>query len=743
MAPILVLFTVTIFLAAGLLFLVEPMFARMALPLLGGSPAVWNTALVLYQATLLLGYLYAHFVSRLRPRRQAELHALVLLIPLFVLPITATGHGTPVGGANPVPWFLGLLATAVGLPFFVVSTAGSLLQRWFARSGHVAAADPYFLYAASNLGSFAGLLAYPLLVEPFLPLRAQSLFWAAGYVGLACLVIACAWVALTGRRRAAARALETAADTTPLAPIAGRRKLRWIAWAFVPSSLLLGVTTHLTADVGSLPLLWVVPLALYLLTFTLAFARRTLVPQAWLLRTLPPVATLLTVVLAARANEPFAFILGVDLVALTLCGLLFHGMLAADRPESRHLTAFYLWVAVGGVLGGAFNALLAPLVFRSVLEYPIVVVVACLLAPPRAGGPRPTPNALDFVLPAGLFGVTALAILLVSRSGFAAARPAILLAFAWPAFFAFSFSRRPLRFGLGIAAVLLAAQSGMVGGDRLLHEERSFFGVHRVLATRGGKHLLLHGSTFHGLQWIDPQRAGEPLSYYHRNGPFGQLFADRRARAGGRPLTVGLVGLGAGALAAYAQAGDAWTAYEIDPVVDRIARDPRWFTYVDNAKAPLHTELGDGRLSLTRDVDARFDVLVLDAYSSDAIPVHLLTREAMRLYVARLAPGGVLAFHLSNRHLDLRPVVAALAQDQHLACRLRDDLDVTAAEYVAGRFPTRLMVVARRDADLGSLATDPRWTAPSVRADLPLWTDDYSSILPLYSGDASHTATSR
>jgi hypothetical protein len=246
----------------------------------------------------------------------------------------------------------------------------------------------------------------------------------------------------------------------------------------------------------------------------------------------------------------------------------------------------------------------------------------------------------------------------------------------------------------------------------------------------GGNHLLIHGCTFHGLQWIDPAKRDQPLSYYHREGPFGQVFADRAASSG--PLSVGLVGLGTGALVAYARPGDHWLAYEIDPVVDRLARDPRWFTYIHDAPVPLRTVLGDGRLSLAADTTQKFDVLVLDAYSSDAIPVHLLTREAMRLYVERLAPGGVLAFNLSNRHLDLRPVLAALAKDQGLVSRLHDDLDVTPEQFVAGRFPARVAVVARTLEDLGGIARDPRWIEPRTRADLELWTDDHSSLLPIY-----------
>ena len=738
----LVLFTATIFLSAALLFVVEPLFARMALPMLGGSPAVWNTALVFYQAVLLLGYLYAHVLTRLTPRKQALFHSVVLILPLLVLPISAMRAGAPPGGANPIPWLLALLLSAVGLPFFVLSTSGSILQRWFGRVGHGSSRDPYFLYAASNLGSMLGLLAYPFVIEPNLRLRMQSLGWSAGYIVVALLTLACAWLALKpGTNEAAAPVVEPLAHAED---IPWRRRLRWVLWAFVPSSLLMGVTTHLTSDVGSFPLLWVMPLALYLLTFTIAFGRPQWVRRTLLLRAYALLVVLLAVALAARANEPFLFILALDLSFLVLSGLLFHGLLSDDRPDATHLTQFYLWIAVGGVLGGLFNALLAPLLFSSVLEYPLVVVLACMIAPAIPTGREPKPfGVLDVVLPVGVGALTFAAVTLVTKFGLGGARMVILLSFAWPAFLVLSFSRRPLRFGLGIAALLIAAQAFTVGGGKLLHEERSFFGVHRVIETQGGKHLLLHGSTFHGLQWIDPAKRDQPLSYYHREGPFGQVFAERAAAQ--RPLKVGLVGLGAGALVAYARPGDQWTAYEIDPVVDRLARDPKWFTYIHDAPVELRTVLGDGRLSLAADTAQTYDVLVLDAYSSDAIPVHLLTREALRLYVARLAPGGVMAFNLSNRHLDLRPVVAALAKDQGLVCRLHDDLDVTAEQFVAGRFPARVAVVARTLADLGGIARDPRWIEPRTRAGLELWTDDYSSLLPIYSanGDPSDAKSTR
>ena len=380
---VLVLFTSAIFLSAALLFVVEPMFARMVLPLLGGSPAVWNTTLAFYQATLLLGYAYAHALSRLRLRTQALVHFVVLLLPAFALPIAVARFGTPTGDVNPIPWLLGLLVSAIGLPFFVMSTGSAVLQRWFARTNHGAARDPYFLYAVSNLGGLLGLLAYPVVVEPRLTLADQSRLWTTGYVVAAVLTVACAVSALLSSSPppvGEATPTESTCRESP-APIGWRRRLRWVVWAFLPSSLLLGVTTHLTSDVGSLPLLWVAPLALYLITFTIAFGYPSLAPRSLMIRALLLVVVLVTITMAAHATEPFVLILALDLALLALMGLVFHGLLAEDRPTPMHLTEFYLWVASGGVLGGISNSLIAPVIFSSVAEYPIVLVLACLMIP--------------------------------------------------------------------------------------------------------------------------------------------------------------------------------------------------------------------------------------------------------------------------------------------------------------------------------------------------------------------------
>ncbi|MGH7724926.1 MAG: fused MFS/spermidine synthase [Candidatus Eiseniibacteriota bacterium] len=724
----LALYVATVFVGASLLFVVQPLFGRMILPRLGGSPSVWNTALVFYQAVLLLGYAYAHVATRrLGVKRQSLLHGLVLLLPIVFLPLLLPADRIPPTTENPIPWILALMATTVGVPFFVVSTTGPLLQRWFAETGHRTSHDPYFLYAASNLGSMLGLLGYPFLIEPMLTLRQQGFLWAWGYGLLAVLTALCA-LTLWRRPATAPATTETPSAAPPPAALPWKRKLRWVMLAFVPSSLMVGVTTHLTADIAAVPLLWVIPLAIYLMTFTLAFAGRPLISQAKLLRVLPYLILSLVIVLASRSVGSVPLLLAIHLIGLFVIAYLLHGELAADRPPASQLTEFYLWIAFGGVLGGAFNGLLAPVVFSSVLEYPIALVLACMLAPPLAEvKPGTRARVLDFALPLVLGVVMYGLVSLFQKAGLSAEKATFFVLFPLPALFAFSFSRRPLRFALGIAALLIGSSPFEPDGRKLLIEERNFFGVLRVLMTDKNQHVMYHGSTVHGMESLDPEMRKEPLSYYHRKGPLGQVFT--ALEDVGRVQTVGIIGLGAGALAGYAQPGQKWTVYEIDPAVVRVAQDPAYFTFMAKSPVRIDVQVGDGRLSLEADRDARFDILVLDAYSSDAIPVHLLTRESLKLYADRLSDHGVMLFNISNRHLNLIPVVGRLAKDAGLVCRIRTDVWLTKKAYEAGHFPSVGAILARKADDLGPIALDDEWKEPVIPASAPLWTDDYSSLV--------------
>jgi hypothetical protein len=730
-----VLFAVTAFINAALLFFLEPLIAKMILPHLGGTPAVWNTCMVFFQAVLLAGYAGAHgLATRLRPGRQLAiacgLQALVFLVLPFHLPHSLL-RAIPYE-ANPIPWLLLLLLVVVGLPFFVLAAAGPLLQRWFAGTGHPAAPDPYFLYAASNLGSMLALVSYPWLVEPNLRLFEQAWAWAAGYGLLVALTLGCAVVL---GRSSAAPLPAARNDEEPDQRVTVGRRLRWVALAFVPSSLMLGVTTYLSTDIATIPLLWVVPLALYLLTFIVVFARRPLLPPRLAGRLLPVSVLLLILSLLCRDMEPPVVLLVVlHLAALFVAALYCHGLLAADRPPPRRLTEFYLWMALGGVLGGMFNALVAPLVFTQVVEYPLALVLVCLLrvrARPGTGG-RMRSRLLDWVLPLGLGLLTAGLVRGLQDSGLEPAQLRMGLMFGVPAVLGYSFVDRPLRFALGVTAFLLGGLTYTGAQGRPLHSERSFFGVLRVTRDPSGKfHQLVHGNTIHGRQFIEDSRRREPLSYYHRDGPVGRFFQALEPRL--HRARVGVVGLGVGAMAAYAQPKQEWTYYEIDPAVKRLACNPAYFTFLTDCRArKLEVLLGDARLRLREAPEAAYDVFVLDAFSSDAVPVHLLTREALRLYLAKLSAHGLLLFHISNRYLDLKPVVANLAQDAGLVCRYREDLSLTAADKAEGRDPSQWVLMARSREDLGPLDRTVQWLPLAGRPNKALWTDDFSNILSIF-----------
>jgi hypothetical protein len=771
-------YALTALLGAFLLFLVEPMFARMVLPLLGGAPAVWNTCLVFYQVVLLAGYLYAHAVRGRAPRVQVLLHAALLAAAALVLPIAVRGNVTPPVSANPIGWVFQLLFVSLGLPFFVLAATGPTVQRWSAALGSRAGGDPYALFAASNAGSFLALLGYPLLIEPTLRLRAQAIGWAAGYGIFAALMMACgviAWrlggaapapggTAQTARpefhgagetgRRVKPRATGTAGSDMAAPPEAAAidddpwgARVRWLGLAAIPSTLMMSVTTFISTDVAAVPLLWVVPLALYLLTFVLAFSERSPVPRR-LVASLFPVAVVLVVALVlAPAIYPFVAIV-LHLTAFFVIALACHLELAESRPPSESLTEFYLWLSAGGAAGGLFNTLVAPLLFVNPFEYPLAALSACLLLPDvntdrevstRASGVRrreatPAPETAP---PLTLTVVTALLpVLLVVAALWTVqlldehlshdALPRYLMIFGPACFVAFLMRRTPLRMGIALAIVAVAGSFVRFDNRVPIHVERSFFGVHRVMVTPEER-VLLSGTTNHGVQSRNPALRCEPLSYYSRGGPVGQAMnmLTRRTPPAAR---FGVVGLGTASMAAYARPGQSWTFFEINPAVERLARDNDYFTFLRDCAPAAKVVIGDARLMLTSQPDGSFDMLVLDAFSSDAIPVHLMTLEAMRLYFRTLAPGGLLAVHISNRFLDLAPVLAAMSRELGLDAILEmhvptDDQYAISSEIALSRW----VLIARSRADFGALVEDHRWESLDELPG-PLWTDDYSNV---------------
>ncbi len=716
-AGVLPLFAATLLLSALLLFWVEPMFTRMVLPLLGGSPAVWNTAMVFFQTALLAGYAYAHAMARwLNRRRQIALHLGLLALASIGLPIGIGAGWMPPTEGTPVLWLAALLACSLGLPFLVVSATAPLLQLWFAASGHRTAGDPYFLYGASNLGSIVALLGYPLLLEPTLDLDQQSRLWSLGYATLALLVAGCA---MTAWRRAPLAAARSDVGALGACPTPGWR-LAWLALACVPSALLLAVTAHITTDLAAVPLLWVIPLALYLSTFVLTFASRPWLKHAWMVRAQPFV--LIPLALLFSWNVAFWLALPLHLGAFFVTAMVCHGELAGRRPAAPQLTEFYLWLAIGGMLGGVFAALLAPSLFDAVWEYPIALAAACLLRPCMTG--RDARRSLDLLLP-----LAVLVLMTLEAHWRYLGLPDLgtvgVLAFFVPvAMLLYGMAERPRRFGLGMAAALGAA---LIGADaqQVVARQRSFFGVYTIKHDPAGYNILIHGTTVHGAEQTDPQGWREPLTYYLRDGPLGQLFA---ARAGDPPQTIGAIGLGVGTVACYRRPGQRWTFYEIDPLVERIARDPHFFHYLEGCAPEAEVVLGDARRSLRQAPDGRYDLLILDAFSSDAIPVHLLTREALALYLEKLAQDGVIALHISNRNLELAPIVADLVAAAGVMA-WRQEHEPPRGELARYRSASSWIVIARRRADLGGLADDPRWSRLVARPDRRPWTDQFSNIV--------------
>jgi hypothetical protein len=713
---------VAIFVGSALLFLVEPMCAKMVLPLLGGTPAVWNTCMVFFQAGLLLGYAYAHFLpNRLGLGRQAMLHVLLLASAAWLLPITLP-ESIPAGW-QPVLWLLLALTWAVGLPFMLLAASAPLLQRWYAQGDRAQLRDPYFLYAASNLGSFTGLLSYPLLIEPGLSLDGQRWLWLAGYLTLLILTTFCLpWNA--SRTNTVGPALAQApAPTLP-------RRLRWVLLATIPSSLMLSVTTHLTTDIAPVPLLWVIPVALYLLTFVLAFAGRQIIPSEIVRRWVPLAVLVAIVVRLLEASDPLPVVLLVLLLVFFWLALACHGELAQDRPPPQRLTDFYLAIAVGGALGGVFNGLVAPAVFNRLTEYPLMLILAALVCGLPTLSP---PSRTDWQWALFLGGVTLTLIGLVQTARLvpaAAGQLSVAAVFAVPLVLAYAGHARPWRFAMALSAILLASTfyHGVFGTP--VYRERSYFGVHLV-ADSDGLRRLVHGGTVHGMESLQADEKGIPLTYYHPSGPIGRVM---QALAGDPRLDrVGLVGLGAGSLAYYSAAGQEWTFYEIDPTVIHIARNPSLFTYLREARGRIEIVEGDGRLQLQASSD-RYGLLVLDAFGSDAIPLHLLTRQALELYLERLQPHGLIALHISNRYLDLEPVLANLAYSftPELVCVVDSDATLTDQERAVGKFASVWMLLAQHADDLPAALRRAPWRRAQPRTALREWTDDYSNLWQVF-----------
>jgi predicted O-methyltransferase YrrM len=722
------LFAATLFVSALLLFTVQPMFAKMVLPRLGGAPSVWSVAMVAFQSFLFMGYVYAHVLARTLPMQRAA------IVHLGFLALVATSLPLGIAGGFDVPpadgvmiWLVALFAASIGPPFVALSATAPLLQNWFAATGHPQARNPYVLYAASNLGSFCALLAYPFAVEPFLSLSEQRVVWSAGYAALAVGICAAAFV--VARPANGSLAVAPAADPPPAV---GERASAWFAWTLLmaaPAGLCIAMTAFITTDLAAAPFFWVLPLALYLLTFVAVFRERPWIPHAQVLRLLPYVVAPLAVTLLGGVKVFWLVNIILNLTAFVLIALACHGEAYRRRPGPARLTEFYLWTSFGGVVGGVFAGLVAPHVFANTYEYPILISVALLALPGIfTGGARhvvrevaPPLMAAAVVIALALFDVRlvaselALQILLVIIA-------ALMLLQA----------QRPARFfGYAVMAFVITAlwQPGVMP----VETARSFFGVHRVVESPDATHrLLFNGTTIHGAEAVRDGSGRRvtarpvPLTYYYFGGPISEAVEAARSRQG-RLDRVAVVGLGTGSMACHKSDGERWTFFEIDPEVVRLASDEKYFRFLSVCGPIERIVLGDARITLAAS-PKRYDLIVLDAFSSDAIPLHLLTREAFAGYLTRLAPNGVIAIHVSNRHMELSSVVAAVGAAGGLVAYGKQDSQ--ANDFLKDyRANAKVVVLAKSVADVGDLPSRRGWTRLAPVPGIAAWTDDYSDVL--------------
>ncbi len=721
-------FSLTLFLSAALMFAIQPMTGKMLLPIVGGTPAGWIVAMAFFQIMLLVGYLLAHILSKFPPRIHAALYISALAAGIYFLPVDIRSHASLIDG-NPQPFdiFL-LLSSALALPFIALSATSSTIQRLFTTTGHASAADPYFLYVASNIGSFAGLLLYPVFFEPALTLSEQSGYSSMAYTGLIGAGLLCLALSLLGKSTQAEESVASAATRTP---VGAKRYLHWMALAFIPSSLLLGVTIYITTDIMSVPMIWVLPLCLYLLTFIIAFAKKSPISLRSM-QDLHPAAVLISITLICVTQVSLLiewvgifFYLGIFFIIALAC----HMKLAALRPldsQSHHLTGFYLMMSVGGALGGVLNAFVIPLVADRLIEFPLILTASLLLHP--AFNPR---NAYGIIT---MTALTLTTLTLYSTPPQLSIRPAeateaimYLMGTAVICLLMFPGSRRYLRMEslITLSAVMLFIAQFMIQQMDVIYSDRNFYGTIRVsdvTVKKDGKSydvkIIRHGTTVHGSQVIaPPEYETEKTSYYNTKGPLGDIFA---ALA---PQRVAAIGLGAGVVNCYTAPDRHFTFFEIDPAVVDVAE--KYFSFLKSCKSAAEPRMivGDGRLELNKLKDEKFDLIIVDAFSSDSIPVHLLTLEAAKDYIDRTSEDGIVAFHLSNRYFLLEKQITKIASE--LGLRQLFKYDRTAD--MPFRYPSKWMILSR--ADFSKKLTAENGWAPQPPRDHRVWTDDYSNIM--------------
>jgi SAM-dependent methyltransferase len=753
---------VTMAMGAANMFALQPMIGKLLAPRLGSVPAVWTTCMLFFQMILLAGYVYVHVLTKLTDmKRQIRLHLGIVAVSLIALPLRLPELMTrniPEDGLHAL-WIFMTLALTVGAPAFVLASTAPLIQAWFGRTSHRLASDPYPLYIASNAGSMLGLISYPFLIEPYLTLTSQRMIWSVSWLVYALLLggmAALCWRMMKQSDACYESVLRSAKERSQ-ASVSGQvcglaSKLRWIALSFIPSSLLLGATNHLTTDISAMPMLWTLPLAIYLLSWTFSFTDYGK-PLHGLIRWFAPVAVLVAVfVWAADFHEQIRWMLSIHMtVLLAVCWAL-HRRLYETRPDVSQLTSFYISIALGGALGGIFNALVAPVVFSGFAEYPIALVASLLFLPSipwRGTYPRFGDKLAAFwqqcillvlvvICTAALAKYTHQSVTskawdlqtLSTRLGWTLEQVERWAQFAIPLIPALLLLGRPRLQALAVSTALLVGVCINLSSD-ILVRERSFFGVLTVRQHRfhGWAHTLVHGGIMHGEQWFtEPDDRYVARSYYHSDGPLGDVMDIQAQRKASYRTAV--IGLGTGSVAAYGQPNRPITFFEIDPAVEAIARNPNYFTYVSDCLyrgCPLDVRIGDARITMAKSADT-FDVIVIDAFSSDSIPLHLITHEAIEGWFRRLQSDGVIAFHISNRYIDLVPVLANAAKALDVPAYMREDL---LGDKSVGRNGSSWIIFTASPETASWFEARPGWAPPTTRDSLPVWTDDFTSVLPV------------
>jgi len=725
---IVILFGPTLFLSAFLLFWFEPLVGKMILPFLGGAASVWITCLLFFQLMLLTGYGYAHLLESIGDvRRQIVVHAAMMFVVFLFLPVHFAVRPDQSASTHASAWLLWQLVKTVGIPFAVVSTTAPLLQNWLSKTDATdatSARDPYFLYAISNAGSLIALVTYPFLIEPRVGVRSQSWWWFVGYGALTAMVIAASRVVWRKRQPVVAVQREETTDSPTW-----RLRLFWLAAAFVPSGLMLAVTNHILLNLASVPFLWIMPLAVYLITFMVAFGRRWHVSTK-VMSQLSAIVLLLLFPFAATSRGVETrfmwFLVGAHILILATGALLCHTALAAKRPAPRHLTEFYFWIALGGALGGVFTAILAPTIFRTIIEYPLLVSVIAFFREDKEPGTEI--NGGDLILPAvlGFLVIEAAKLLQWANVDITTDWKTTLSFDAVVILIAYLFRRRAFRFGVTLAVLVMTYHTVLpqfFGGSQFVFTARDFFGVKGVkVDLASNSRRLLHGDTLHGIESLDPELVGQPLSYYHETGPVGDVMTLLAERV---DQHIGVVGLGTGSMAGWTAPHRHITFFDIDPQVVDIATN--FFTFLKVCGKNCDVLIGDGRLSIEKMNDREFDLLMLDAFNSDSIPAHLVSREAVRMYLTKLKPVGFLMFHVSNRYMDVEGLIAAVVTDASLHALVRHDEPNTALLKTGSHY----IIAAQNPEAFGSLAQNENWLVVEKPAGIHPWTDDYSNMLEI------------